>query len=145
MSLYIWSQQLTKYLSILYEVRWFSSTPLDQDPEFQCAFVNDESEWSPAGFPLSKFRAFFLRSCLPPVCSFKSTLIFKVSSAFCDHENSGFLKRIDSFPAWMMSSPYNALEALGKRVVAQKSLWFSSVCSGNVNYRKPFLKKRNRN
>lgn len=68
-----------------------------------------------------------------------------MSSAFCDSEKSEFLKRINSFPTWMISSSYNGLEAFGKHVVAQESLWFSLVCSRTVNYRKPFLKKINGN
>lgn len=67
-----------------------------------------------AGFPLSEFQ--ILRSV--------------------------FLKRMDAFPTWMISSPYPGLEAFGKHIVSQKSfLWLSMACPSHVNYRKPFLKK----
>lgn len=76
---------------------------------------------------------------------FKVSASFKVSSAFCDSKKSGFLKRIDSFPTWMISSPYNGLEVFGEDIVTQESLWLSLACLSNVNYRKSFLKKINRN
>lgn len=108
---------------------------------------------SHAGFPLSKCQVLNLQSCLPTTSSLKLVLkcplyfvIVKKSvivKKFCDSER--FLKRIDSFPTWMISSPYNGLEAFGKHIATQKSLWLSLACLSNVNYRKSFFKKINRN
>ena len=49
-------------------------------------------------------------------------------AAFYDSEKSGFLKRIDSFPTWMISSPYNGLEVFGEDIVSGESLWLSLAC-----------------
>lgn len=76
-------------------------------------------------------------------------LVLKCPLAFVmvkKKKKSGFLKRIGFFfPTWMISSPYNDLEAFGEDILTQKSLWLRLACLSNVNYRKSFLKKINRN
>ena len=87
--------------------------------------------------------------CSPVGCkesdTTEATSYARTHTAFCDSEKSGFLKRIDSFPTWMISSPFNGLEVFGEDIVSGESLWLSLACLRNVNYRKSFMKKINRN
>ena len=90
-----------------------------------------------------------LVGCSPVGCkesdTTEATSYACTQAAFYDSEKSGFLKRIDSFPTWMISSPYNGLEVFGEDIVSGESLWLSLACLRNVNYRKSFMKKINRN